>query len=81
MAARHKTRIDEKTREKIKASQILNRLNKHILNEDTEKEVMSASQVNAALGVLKKILPDLKAVEHSGEISIPQVIVKNLSGQ
>lgn len=29
---------------------------------------MSASQVTAALGLLKKTIPDLSSVEHSGEI-------------
>ena len=74
MAAR-KTRIshDENTRKKIQASQLINRLTDHIL---ADEEVMTASQVNAALGLLKKTLPDLKQVdlnaevEHSGSISI-----------
>ncbi len=29
---------------------------------------MSASQVTAALGLLKKTVPDLSAIEHTGEI-------------
>lgn len=61
MAART-TRIqhDENTRKKIQASQLINRLKDHIL---ADEDIMSASQVNAALGLLKKALPDLKQQE------------------
>lgn len=79
MAARTKRiRHDENTRKKIQASQLINRLTNHALSD---KDIMTQSQVNAALGLLKKTLPDLKAMEHSGEISMPQVIRKDLSGQ
>lgn len=43
---------------------ILNRLTDHI----DDKVELSTTQVTAALGLLKKTLPDLKATEHSGEI-------------
>lgn len=57
MAARKsRISIDENTRKKIQASQLINRLTNHILKD----EEMSATQVNAALGLLKKTLPDLK---------------------
>jgi hypothetical protein len=29
---------------------------------------MSSTQVQAGLGLLKKVMPDLKSVEHGGEI-------------
>lgn len=61
----------EKTRQKIRVTQIVNRLEKHILGEqDTKKKIvkMSASQVTAALGLLKKVLPDLQSTEIQGEI-------------
>ena len=48
---------DEHTRLKIQTSQIVNRLNSYI-NGDVQ---MEASQVTAALGLLKKTLPDLSA--------------------
>lgn len=66
MAARiNKIRHDEQTRAKIKAGNIINRLNKYINGE----VAMEAAQVTAALGLLKKTLPDLTSVEHSGEIT------------
>jgi len=57
-------RHNEDTRAKIKAAAIINRLMKHI---ESPEPVMDASQVNAAKALLNKVLPDLKAVEHSGE--------------
>ena len=65
MAARiRKIRHDDETRTKIKTSQLVNRLTDHVLG----KVEMTASQVTAALGLLKKALPDLAAIEHSGEV-------------
>jgi len=62
MAVRKHLNQTQKTRDKIKASQLINRLVKHV---DGEVE-LSATQVNAARILLNKVIPDLKAVEHSG---------------
>ncbi len=64
MAART-TRIfhDENTRKKIQASQLINCLTKHVLG----KSEMSSTQVAAALGLLKKTLPDLAAQHNTNE--------------
>jgi hypothetical protein len=59
MAARINKRHQDMVREKIRASQLVNRLENHVL-DDVE---MSASQVNAALGLLRKVIPDLKVQE------------------
>jgi len=64
MAARKDSRLKTQHREAIKTSMILNRLTDHVDN----KVELSATQVTAALGLLRKTLPDLKATEHSGEI-------------
>lgn len=55
--ARLNPRHQEMIREKIRASQILNVLEEHIL----EGKEMSKSQVSAALGLLRKCVPDLTA--------------------
>lgn len=69
---------DENTRKKIQASQLINRLTDHALAKD---DVMSQSQVNAALGLLKKTLPDLKQMDISGELDTRTTVVrKDLSG-
>jgi hypothetical protein len=66
MAARtRKIRHDDETRAKIQTSQIINRLTSHVLGEVD----MPASAVTAALGLLRKTIPDLTAVSHSGEIA------------
>ena len=54
----------EAVRNRIRAGGIVNRLEKHVLG----KIEMSASQVTAALGLLRKVVPDISSIEHSGEI-------------
>ena len=66
-----KIRHDEETRAKIQASQLVNRLTAHVLG----KVEMSSTQVTAALGLLKKSLPDLASVDVSGEQTVEHVIV------
>jgi hypothetical protein len=78
MPTRKNTRIDQKTRDKIQASQIVNRLNKHIL---ADEDIMTVSQVNAARVLLNKILPDLKSVEvvdEDGNNALPKAITINV---
>ena len=56
MAARkNKIRHDDETRAKIQTSQLINRLTDHVLGTVD----MKPSQVTAALGLLKKSIPDL----------------------
>lgn len=62
MAARLNPKHDKRTRDKIKTSQLINRLNSFVEG----KVEMSSGQVNAAKILLGKTLPDLKAMEHSG---------------
>jgi hypothetical protein len=67
--ARLNPRHQEMIREKIRASQILNVLEDHIL----DGKEMSRSQVAAALGLLKKCVPDLTATTLSGDPDQPLV--------
>jgi hypothetical protein len=63
MAAR-KTRFDpDYIRAKIQTTQLVNRLTEHVNGEVK----LEATQVTAALGLLKKSLPDLAAVQHTGK--------------
>jgi len=50
---------DDKTRAKIKTSHLINRLTDHV----DGKVELTASQVTAALGLIRKTLPDLAAME------------------
>lgn len=64
MAVRKHLSHDARTREKIRTSQLINRLEKFILSEADGKNgpvELSPAQVTAALGLIKKTLPDLQA--------------------
>ena len=64
MAARKNRRtLDDTWRERISASMLANRLSQHVKGEVE----MSATQIQAAKILLAKVIPDLKAVEHTGE--------------
>ena len=65
-----KIRHDDNTRAKIKTGNIITRLCKLI---DGEVE-MPPHAVTAALGLLRKVLPDVTSVELSGEITTTKVI-------
>ena len=64
MAVRKKLAHDAKTREKIRTSQLINRLESHVLGEVD----LTSSQVTAALGLIRKTLPDLQATEMTAEL-------------
>lgn len=68
MAARkNKGTVDkpwpDKVRDRIKTSMLLNRLEDHVVG----KVEMSPTQLQAATVLLKKSLPDLSAISHTGE--------------
>jgi hypothetical protein len=81
MAARtRKVTHDDKTREKIRTSQLLNRLQDHVFGGEGKKAVdISQTQMKAIEILLRKSLPDLSAVELSGNEDKP--IVTQISWQ
>ena len=69
MAVRKHLTHDEKTRRRIRTSQLINRLEKFVLSERDENNCqvdLTPAQVSAALGLIKKTLPDLAATTVSG---------------
>jgi hypothetical protein len=73
MAARtRKTTLNEKWREKIQASMLVNRLTAHALGEVE----LSNSQIRAIEILLKKVAPDLAAIQHSGDEANPLYYTK-----
>lgn len=64
-AYRFGTVYQDKLRAKIDTAQILERLKKHVAG-DIE---MSPSQVQAAMGLIKKTLPDLAQMELKAEVT------------
>ena len=73
MAARLSPKHDEMTRSKIQTSQLVNRLNAFAL-DDKESIRMTSDQVRAALGLLRKTIPDLAVTAHTGEDGGPLAI-------
>lgn len=72
----------EDVRSKIQASQLVNRLSDHVLG----KVELTATQVQAARVLLAKTLPDLTAVEMSGDPDSPvnhriEMVVVDANGQ
>ena len=72
MATRGKSINEHKqqTKDRIKATALLARLHSHVMDECE----MSNTQVRAALGLLNKVLPDVKAIEVSGDAENPLTI-------
>src|SRR5882724_9174796 len=53
------------SKRRIKASKLMDRLHQHGMGEIQ----MSSTQIRAAEVFIKKVIPDLSAIEHSGEIA------------
>ena len=60
----------ERMRQRIQTDTIIQRLT-NLLNGEAE---MPPHAVTAALGLLRKVLPDMAQVEHSGEVLTTKVI-------
>lgn len=70
MAERLRKFHQDDVRAKIQASQLINRLTDHALGSVK----LEATQVRSIEVLLKKVLPDLQAVEHGGSIGIGSVL-------
>ena len=71
MAARLRPKHQDEVRDKIRASQLINRLQDHVFDK---KKILHASQVNAALGLLKKCVPDLTNTQLSTDPDNPLTV-------
>jgi hypothetical protein len=74
MAARFNLKHEQLTRDKIQTSMLVNRLNKFALDEENSVR-MSSDQVRAALGLLKKTIPDLAVTAHTGPDGGPVLVI------
>ena len=63
MAKRKQLYHPDEIKEKIRVSQLINRLQDNAL---ADEEFMTAGQIQSANSILDRVLPKLKAVEHSG---------------
>lgn len=86
---RMRTMMDSKARDKIQASKLVDRLQDYVMADDFDdpdelvkgkkkseknRKRMSPGQVSAALGLIKKAIPDLAAVQLSGDEDAPVVV-------
>jgi hypothetical protein len=67
-------RMSDEHRVKIQNSNILNALIEHATGE----REMSATQVSAGLGLLKKVMPDLAATTISGDEENPLTLIHKI---
>lgn len=65
-------RMSDEHRVKIQNSNILNALVEHVEG----RRDMTSSQVTAGIALLKKVLPDLQSIEHSGPDGGPVAITR-----
>ena len=70
-------RLPDEHRTKIKMSLLLNHLGDHAAG----KREMSATQVQAAQILLRKVMPDLAAIEHSGEVTQTFIVSPELPNE
>jgi len=66
MAARLKPYHEQEVRDKIQGGQLVNLLQQIALEGKYNGEKVATERIRAAEILLKKILPDLKALEHEG---------------
>lgn len=76
MAARtRKVMHDDLTRKKIRTSQLLNRLQDHVFGKGDEPVDVSQTQLKAIEILLRKVLPDLQAVDLKGSMKTENYVV------
>lgn len=68
MAARLRARHQDEVRTKIQTSQLINRLQDQALGD---KDILTAQQLKAIEILLRKSLPDLSTIEHTGDPENP----------
>ena len=68
MAARKQLYHPDEIKDKIKTSQLINRLQDNGL---ADKEFLTAGQVNSINSLLDRVVPRLKSIEHSGDPDNP----------
>ena len=59
----------DRFRARIQTDQIIQRLNAVATGEITSEDKSFSASITAALGLLKKVVPDTTQVEHKGEIA------------
>ena len=72
MAARKNLMHSEETKERISTSQLINRLNANALGEI--EPPLGRNTIRSIEILLRKTLPDLKAVENTGQVDLDMTL-------
>lgn len=67
MAKRKQLFHPDEVKKKIQASQLINRLQENALSPE---ETMTPGQIASANSLLDRVVPKLKAIDHSGDVSV-----------
>jgi hypothetical protein len=77
LATRKRLRNPEELRKHVQIDQLIDRLTKYALSE---KPLMDALQVQSALTLLNKLLPDLRVTQLISDADSPLAMTKLTSG-
>lgn len=75
MATRKQLFHPEEVKKKIQTSQLINRLQENALSD---VETMTAGQIASANSLLDRVVPKLKAVEHSGAGENGEIVFRTI---
>lgn len=75
MAARKQLFHPDEVKKKIQASQLINRLQNNAL---ADEEIMTPGQIASANSLLDRVVPKLKAIEHSGTGEDGEIIFQTI---
>ena len=75
MAARKQLFHPDDVKKKIQASQLINRLQENALSD---QETMTPGQIASANSLLDRVVPKLKAIEHSGTGENGEIIFQTI---
>ena len=75
-ARKRKLKISTVWRDRIRIGELMERLEAHAFDQVE----MTATQINAAKLVLSKVAPDLRAIEHGGEVNHNVDVSKQSAG-
>lgn len=75
MAKRKQLFHPDEVKKKIQASQLINRLQENALSDE---EFLTAGQIKSIDSLLDRVIPKLKAIEHSGEGDNGEIIFQTI---
>ena len=75
MAARRRRDLTEEVKQRIKTTQLINRLQNNAL---ADEEFLTKGQISSINSLLDRVYPKLKAIEHSGTGDDGQIVFQTV---